>query len=683
MKKKKKMTGAEKIKYASIGVILLLDLMFMPWLIQLLVVMKSGVQNPLGAWMKISPMDAFLLMFSDKRVLIVMSLAQILIAAAILAILWNVHTLRRKNKVTNDIGGPDPAGNGEHGTSRWQTEQERNAGCSSYVFGEPITKGGVVLGMEEDESGKKRIYYDSGAKNTLLIAGSRAGKSRKQLSPTIITIAEAGESGIVTDPKGEMYIMHADYLRSKGYKVIKLNFREPSKGNRWNPIQKVNEAVDNNNIPEATRYAQKVVNAMTEQVATANNDPVWKDGEKSLIKSLTMLVANDADFPQQKHLTSCYYILNELSTPDEDGGVPLNKYIMGLDMRHPAKVAYGAAKTAPSRMRSSFFSQAMTKLALFGDPNVADMTSQQDHSFEDIANEKTFVFLIIPDEDSSYNFMATLYIDQAYQALVEMANKAGGKLKRWVNFIVDEAGNLPAIPELDKKVTVCLGRRIRFVLAFQDFAQMEKLYDKNAKTIRGNCHIWIYLMTAEPDTAKVISEKTGDYTIDTDGKNTSVQQKGYSFGTSSTLAKRSLLNQSEVERWPENLSLVLKIREFPCRFELPDVSQYDAYPSLGFPSPSGDLEYDMSCTEKIMEQRWMNEPAREVEDAAIWIPPMEVIEKTISKSSGITVDPGQIDGYAYESAPTTEDACYLHDLTEDDVLAILQTSAAQSEDDFL
>ena len=467
---------------------------------------------------------------------------------------------------------------------------------------------------------KKKFWFDENDVHTLLIGATRSGKSRKIIIPSIWEIGKSGESMVIGDPKGELYIFTRDYLKSQGYNVITLNLREPSKGNQWNMLDLVNKAVDDKNISRATELAWDIAHTIANQSPSTSSDPLWRNGEESTIAALILLTALNSTSTLQRHMTTAYYLLAEYGQPLKDESIPLLDYLnKKLEMTHPARSAFATASIAPYKIRASFFTTALSDLRLFSDPNISDMTAIQDHELEKIGIEKTAVFLIVPDEKGTRNVLATLYIDQVYAAMVDLANKKGGRIPRRVNFILDEFGNLPSIPEFDKKITVAGGRGMRFTLAIQDIAQLKKLYDRNAQTITGNCHNWIYLKTADIETAKLISEKTGKYTVETENSSSSVQPKSHSISHGVGLAQRALLLPDEVLRWNINESLILPISSFAARYPLPDLSLWQANEDLGFVR-TGNIDEDKELNRQIIVDRLKNTPARQPVKLQRWLP---------------------------------------------------------------
>lgn len=473
---------------------------------------------------------------------------------------------------------PEKAGSGEFGTSRFLTLKEVDKKFTVWNYPEAIKKGGIVLGSK-NQNKKHKFWLDADDTQVLLIGSTGSGKTLRIILPSVWALAQASESMVITDPKGEIYEKTADYLINHGYRVVMLDLRNMRKSkNSWNPMEPVNKAVKNGDIDLATEKAWDIANMFVHQRPQGNNDPIWPDGEESTIASLILAVAHEADKDEQKNIASVYSLLYQLGRPDpnKDNLIPLDFYINEmLSEHHPAKAAFGTASLAPYRTRASFFTGASSKLRLWADSSVAYMTSKQDHDLAGPGTEKTAIFLIIPDEKSTRNFLASLYIDQVYQSLIEEANNFGGKLPVRVNFLLDEFGNLPKIKDFDKKITVARSRNIRFLMAVQGLDQIKAIYKDTANTITGNCRTWIYLLTADNDTARIISQKVGQYTIQTKSYSTSSRRNDVSEGHSKGLTGRALLMPDEILRWnvfyPKK-ALILKAGDYPAVLDTPFLS---------------------------------------------------------------------------------------------------------------
>lgn len=578
----------KKIKYVLFFLLILLDITLIPWLLVFPIYFQRYGFSASSHWIALFLiLPKFLIdFFKDGKLFKIWLAVQPIIA--ILSILLLTNKRAKFSNGKDGIGGPNAAGSGQHGTSRWQTEKETDSTTTVWNISKPQPKkGGIVLGMKNTGNDKK-VWLSTDDTHNLIIGTTRSGKTRKCIMPTIWELAKTGESMVLSDPKGELYDRTSKYLKDNGYEIVLVDFRNPRRGNRWNLIKPVVDAVrkgkngDINEMAIASEYAWDIAHAIVYQ-RPQTGEPIWADGAESVIASLILLTAMEADEDNKKHMTSVYQTLYTLGCCSEDEDFPpIVDYINSLPASHPARAAFAAATLAPGRTRASFFTGVAASLRLFADPSIAYLTSVQDHNLADVGKRKTAVFLIIPDERATRHVLASLYIDQTYQALVDLANENRGRLPIRVNFILDEFGNLPAITDFDKKITVAGGRGMRFTLVIQDLGQLKERYKASAQTITGNCHTWVYILTTDIETAKVISQKTGRYTVETESYSSQIRGHDVSSGSSHNLAGRELLLPDEILRWPDEMALVLRARQYPARLPMPDLSKWPADRELTF-----------------------------------------------------------------------------------------------------
>jgi type IV secretion system protein VirD4 len=563
--------------------LVLFDIFLLPWIITFLpLFLEHNIQAP-TLWIDSFSLLDIALVFNNEAIRTIWITCQGLIALGFLLLFWK--DVPKKKYKLGELGGPEAAGHGEHGTSRVQTDKEIDSTSTVWFTNNPLEKGGAVLGMVpyNTHSTKKmneifhKVWLDTQDTHTLLIGTTRSGKSRRNIIPAIWTNGKAGESMIITDPKGELYTRTQSYLREKGYEIVLLDFRTPTRGNHWNPMDGVNQAIQFGDISQASKIAWDIASMISP--VPIRGDDIWANGTQSVLAATILAISMEADSDEKKHLGSVYQMLIELGKPmllNKKPFVPLNHYFDSLPMGHIAKSAFGTASLAPTGQRGSFYTGAAAKLRLWSDPNIAFMTSKQDHEMQTFGEKKTAVFLVIPDEETTYHVLASLYINQAYQALISSANRNEDRLKIRTNFLLDEFGNLPVIPNFDTKITVSLGRGIRFTLVVQSIDQLRNHYRDSVKTILGNCHTWIYLLTTDQETAEEVSKRTGKYTIESESTSSTVQQKGYTRGFSSGTTGRPLFDANEILRWPEDKALVLRARQHPAVMNAPDLSVWQA-----------------------------------------------------------------------------------------------------------
>lgn len=455
-----------------------------------------------------------------------------------------------------------------------------------------ISQGGIVLGCKKHK-GNEKIYFIGDDVHTLCIGATRSGKTRTVVLQSIGTLTLAGESMILSDPKGELYQYTYPYLERLGYEVIAIDFKNPLKSKRYNFLQPVIEAVDNNDIARAIDATWDLTSQL---VGEPKGERIWTDGEASIIASAIMSVVYDNKEGKNRkyqNMTNVYYFISEMCKA-VGNAMPIIEYVKKLSPTHPAKALLAISEVAPSKTRGSFYTAALTTLRLFTNPLINSMTNVSDYDPKETGSMKRAIFIILPDEKTTYYPLASLFVSQHYIELVKSADERGGRLKNRVNFLLDEFGNFVQIPDFSNKLTVGGGRGIRFNLFLQSFAQLDDKYGKDvAKTIKGNCENWIYLQADDLETLDEISKKLGNYTVST--YSLSASHGKYSTPSSShsiNLTHRALLSVDEIRLISRPYSLITS-RNNPAIMYSPDLSQWQFNKMFGL----GDKEHNRRVRE--------------------------------------------------------------------------------------
>lgn len=525
-------------------------------------------------------------------------------------------------RVTPKIHTPAPSGSGEYGTAKWMQRRDYSKCftrcsitadnpiinellCHGYddlaedydaqqdicIDDKVLDSGGMLIGYEK---GCKQIYYNSEDTHTLIIGATRSGKTRGEVLPSICIQALAGESMINTDPKGELYLYTYPFLERLGYEVIAIDFNEPCKSTRYNFLQTVIDYINADNTPKAIEAARDIVASL---VAEDRTERIWTDGQRAILTcGIISVVFDNRLRPEYQNLTNVYYFLAKMCRPNSEGITPLAEYLHMLDDFHPARMTIDISEIAPSKMRGSFYTSALVTLSLFTDPNIYDMTRATEYDIYATDKKKRAIFIILPDEKSTYYPIASLFMYQQYQIMVNEAKATGNRLKRRVHMNCEEIGNFTKIPDLSKQVTVAGGRGIIFNFFLQDFNQLDETYgDKNGKVIRSNAETWIYLQSDNGDTLQELSNKLGKYTIKSIGASSST---GGNVSTSYNLTGRNLLEISEIKQLNRPYQLVTS-RNSPGVFYAPDISETIFNKLLGM----GDKKHNIALTQKRGERR--------------------------------------------------------------------------------
>jgi type IV secretion system protein VirD4 len=521
-------------------------------------------------------------------------------------------------QITPDISTPVSAGQKQFGSARWMTDKEKEKEFRSYEMdkgGETqIPSGGIVLG-KRNKGLSEHIYYVDDDTHVLCIGATRSGKSRSIVLQSIGTLGLAEESMIISDPKGELYNYTYPFLKEKGYEVICIDFKNPLKSNRYNFLQPVIDAVDLNDIPKAIDATWDLTASLVPE--DNHNEKIWTNGEASIIAAAIISVVfdnrngNDRRF---QNLSNVYFFISEMCKT-VNNSMPLIKYMKNLAANHPAKALLAISEVAPSKTRGSFYTSALTTLRLFTNPLIHQMTNTSDLKLEDFGDKKQVVYMILPDEKSTYYSLASLFVNQTYMQLVRNADSRGGRLKRRINFCLDEFGNFVKIPDFANKLTVGGGRGIRFNLFLQSFMQLDEKYGKEtAGTIKSNCETWIYLQADDLTTLEEISKKLGNYTVSTysltssHGKHTTP-----SSSHSINLTHRALLSVDEIRLISRPYSLITS-RNNPAIMEAPDLSKWYFNKLFGL----GDKEYNRVVREEREKNREARRSSNEIDTWNIW-----------------------------------------------------------------
>ena len=451
--------------------------------------------------------------------------------------------------------------------------------------------------MKKSENGKEQIYYVGDDVHTLCIGATRSGKSRTIVVQSICTLGLAGESLVISDPKGELYHYTSGFLGKLGYEVHVLDFKNPNKSHRYNLLQPVIDAVNREDFDKAEICAWDMTNTL---VGKSNGEKIWTNGEMSVIAAAILcVVCDNKRRSEYQNLTNVYWFVAEMCKMIA-GKMPLLEYVKKLPQNHPAKALLSISDVAPSRTRGSFYTSALTTLRLFTSKSIYGITNKSDFSITGVGEKKEALFIILPDEKTTFYPVASLIISQQYELLANMADRRGGRLKQRVNFILDEFGNFTTIADFTNKLTVGGGRGIRFNLFLQSFAQLKEKYDENAtNTIKSNCQIWIYLQADDMDTLKEISEKLGSYT--TSSYQLSASHQKFATPSSShslSLTQRNLLNVDEVRRVSRPYQIITS-RTHPAMMYSPDLSQWQFNKMLGL----GDKEHNRKLREERENKR--------------------------------------------------------------------------------
>lgn len=578
-----------------------------PWITELLDGLLRGMFTDFGHFkFNFNYTECIKLLISNPIRLIITGAFLIIIVSVFimnLSISNPTVTNARTIKIAKGIEIPVPAGNGECGTDWFMTEEKKREvfEVCSYSkeggFKNLRNDAGIVIDYEK-KGEKEFIKYLTKEVHTIIFGTTGIGKSRRLLLTSVWLDLCAGINICLTDIKGDIYAYTSEFAEKKGYRKIVYDLRDPEKGMHYNYMEEIIQFLEKGDISEATDRTWDLVSTL---VGEAKGEKLWTNGEAATIAAIILLVAQDA--PEGcKNLTNVYYFLQHMCKSDEDGDMAINHYMQKLPESHPARGAFAAAEMAHVRTRSSFFTSAVATLRLFTGYSIAEMSCCSDYDFNDFDEQKVIIYIILPDEKQTRYELCTLYIDQLYVKLLQIAKDKGGSLDRKFIFKWDEFGNCPTVSMMGGKMSAARSRNIFFELYIQDYQQLENKYRGEYKNIRSNAALKIYLRSGDNDSLEDLSKSCGTYTIEKGSASTSASEgKGtnISFSASSALESRRLLFPTEIKRIHPPTALVLLDGEAAAIVNLPDISEWYANRELGL----GDKEFNKSIQKEVHSKR--------------------------------------------------------------------------------
>lgn len=438
----------------------------------------------------------------------------------------------------------------EKGYNRWAKEKEIKEDKDVEKIDptdSTLNAAGIVL-----TSDKNTFWVDNGEYHTLVIGSSGSGKTRGVVKPLVNILAKHGESMILTDPKGELYQANAEYLKKLGYNVIILNFREPENGSAWNPLSLPYQYYKEGNKDKATELLDDVSLSILYD-PNNKNDPFWEQSASSYFSGLALGLFETAK-EDEVNLNS----INAMTTDgDERFGTSkyINEYFNLLGKNSNAYIFASGTITAPSETQGGILSTFRQKVrTLTSRDSLSEMLGHSDFDLRDIGKGKTAIFIVIHDEKTTYHSLATIFIKQCYETLVDVAQQNGGKLPYRTNFILDEFQNMPPLKDVDAMVTAARSRLMRFTFIIQNFSGLNDTYGKEvAEVIRGNCGNIIYLISTELAALEEISKMCGEVKSKKDDK------------TAST----PLVTVTDLQHMKLGEGILMRLRQHPLKIKLP------------------------------------------------------------------------------------------------------------------
>ena len=438
----------------------------------------------------------------------------------------------------------------EKNYSRWAKDKEIENGLDVKAV-DPLAPKADAAGIPLKMTPKK-VWVDNGGYHNLVIGSTGAGKTQTTVLPMVNLLAKHDESMIITDPKGEIYENTSNYLKSLGYNIVLLNFRDPQQGNAWNPMYLPYSLYKDGNIDKSVELLEDLAANILHDPSAKGQDPFWENTSADYFAGLACALFEDAS-PDEINLNS----ISLMTTVGEEKLANTTYVKDYFSYKDPGSTAYTKASStlmAPSETKGSILSVFKQKIQLFASrANLSEMLSNNDFDMRDIGRKKTAVFIVIQDEKTTYHSLVTIFLKQCYETLISVAQESGGKLPHRTNFILDEFANMPPLKDVTTMVTAARSRNIRFTFIIQNFAQLYEVYGKeNGETIKGNCGNIVYLISTELSALEEISKMCGEVKSKEKEK------------TSST----PLVTVSDLQRLSQWETIILRLRTMPFKTKL-------------------------------------------------------------------------------------------------------------------
>ena len=438
----------------------------------------------------------------------------------------------------------------EYGSAKWGSASKVNKKYADKTYSQnKILSQNVRIGLD----GKKHRRN----LNTLVIGGSGAGKTRFYGKPNIM---QCNTSFVILDPKGEILRDTGNLLEKEGYVIRVIDLIDMSKSHGYNPFAYIQDDKD---------VLKLITNLIlnTTPKGAQSNDPFWEKSETALLEALCLYLINEAPEEEQNFsMVMEMIVAAEPKEDDEDYISPLDQLFIELENDKPESLAlkqYKIYKQAAGKTAKSILISVGVRLAAFNLESIASLTHYDELELEKMGERKTALFAVIPDNDSTFNFLIGMLYTQLFQMLYYSADIIHhGELPIPVHFMMDEFANVALPEEFDKLLATMRSRRIFVSIIIQNLAQIKALYKDAWESIVGNCDELYYLGGNEQSTHKFMSEYLGKETLDTNTYGKSSGRNG-NYSTNYQQAGRELLTADEVRLLDNDYALLFIRGELP------------------------------------------------------------------------------------------------------------------------
>lgn len=439
----------------------------------------------------------------------------------------------------------------EHGSARWGDASQVNRKYEAKPASEnKLLTQNVRIGLD----GRKHRRN----LNVLVIGGSGAGKTRFYCKPNLM---QANTSFVILDPKGEQVRAVGNLLREKGYEVKVLDLINMEKSHCYNPFVYLR---DDNDVQ---RLVTNLFKSTTPKGAQSS-EPFWDNAAQMLLLALIFYLKYEA--PDDEQNFAMVMEMLRAGDVDEDNNMPspLDNLFYDLEKTDPNHIAlkyYRSYHSGAAKTLKSIQITLAARLEKFNLESLSSLTITDELELNTLGEKKTAIFAIIPDNDTSFNFLVSILYTQLFQQLFEVADKKyGGSLPVHVHFLMDEFANVSLPDDFDKILSVMRSRGVSVSIILQNLAQLKALFEKQWESIVGNCDEFVYLGGNEQATHKYVSELLGKETIDTNTYGLSYGMRG-NYTKNDQQTGRELLTPDEVRMLDNQYALLFIRGERPVK----------------------------------------------------------------------------------------------------------------------
>lgn len=454
----------------------------------------------------------------------------------------------------SDAGGYDRSRNfeysskGTYGTAGFMTKREMKDVVD--IVPDVRKHHGIILG---EMDGKVLCLPEKTRFNgNLAVYGASGSKKTRSFCMNMILQCASREpmtSLIICDPKSELYEKSSEYLRDKGYIVKKFDLVTPSSSDSWNCLEE---------ISGQELMAQLFCDVVIKNTGSGRGDHFWDNAEMNLLKALVLYV--DLTYAKEKRNIGEVYKLLTMNSEQE-----LNAIFDYLDNTHPAKGPYNIFKQSGESVRGGVIIGLGSRLQVFQNRDICEITSHNEIDLELPGKKPCAYFCITSDQDSTFDFLSSLFLSFVFIKLVRFADQQceGGALPVPVHVLGEELCACGVIPDLSRKISVIRSRNISMSCVFQNLAGLQNRYPLNQwQEILGNCDITLFLGCTDALTAQFISDRTGEVSINVTSKSrmfNSWRVSNYTpqYRETSGIGRRKLYTMDEVLRLDLDKALVI------------------------------------------------------------------------------------------------------------------------------